>query len=331
MTVSLLSTWRTGFPRAARSVTSYALRWVVAPLATILVASFVIYLTLSLSPGDAVAQILGPRADDAQREALRDRLGLGQPVVLQYFHWLTSALQGDLGVSFTYRQDVADIVMPRLGTTSALVLMAMVLILVAGLALGILGGVFNRARAWVSAAVGVLISIPSFVAASFLIGTFAVSLGWFPTFGSGDAGPDRIWHLTLPAIALSVGWIAYLAQISMTSIREERSKEHVTTAIGRGLPFGMVLRKHILRNAGVPVLTASGLTLAALVAGSVVVETAFAVDGIGSLLVKSVLAKDQPVVAAVSLLIVAVFVVMTTVVDLFQVALDPKLRQGARA
>ncbi|KRB37375.1 ABC transporter permease [Microbacterium sp. Root180] len=259
---------------------------------------------------------------------MRERLGLDLPLPLQFANWLQGAITGDFGVSFTFRQDVASIVGPRLGTTLTLVAMAMILILVLGLAMGIVGGLYRRARPWVATLVGLMISIPSFVAASFLIGTFAVGLGWFPTFGAGEPGVDRIWHLTLPAIALSIGWTAYLAQISMASISEENGKEHVTTAVGRGLPFGLILRKHILRNAGVPVITASGLTLAALLAGSIIVESAFAVEGIGSLLVSSVLAKDQPVVAAISLIIVTVFVIMTTLVDILHVALDPKLREA---
>lgn len=305
------------------------LRWLVAPAATILIAAFLVFAALALAPGDPINQILGGKASDEQREALRERLGLNLAFPLQFLNWIVRAVQGDLGVSFTHRQDVVEIIAPRLGTTLALVSMSTVLILVIGIGGGILGGVFRRARPWVAFGVALLISVPSFVAASFLVSTFAVSLRWFPTFGAGQPGLDRIWHLTLPAIALSVGWIAFLAQISMASISEERSKEHVTTAIGRGLPFAVILRKHILRNAGIPVVTASGLMLAALLAGAVVVETAFAVDGVGSLLVTSVLAKDQPVVAAISLLIIAAFVIMTTIVDILHVLLDPTLRETA--
>lgn len=313
-----------------RSALRFGVKWILGPILTIFAAAFVIYTALALSPGDPVSTILGAKASPEQRQALRERLGLNEPVLVQFWNWFVNALHGDFGFSFTFRQDVSSIIGPRLGTTATLVLLSMALILIFGIGLGIVGGVSKRFRPLVSTLVGFLISIPSFVAASFLIGVFAVGLGWFPTFGAGDPGLDRLWHLALPAIALAIGWVAYLAQISMSSITEERNKEHVTTAVGRGLPFGLVLRKHILRNAGIPVLTASGLTLAALVAGSIVVETAFAVDGIGSLLVKSVLSKDQPVVAAISLIIITVFVVMTTIVDILQVVLDPKLRERSR-
>ncbi|WP_435747376.1 ABC transporter permease [Microbacterium sp. PMB16] len=325
-TTSILSA-RVTARKKRRPVRGYILRWVVGPILTVFVAAFIIFSALSLAPGDPVSQILGGRATEEQRIALRERLGLDLPMLGQFFNWMLKALQGDLGVSFVYKQDVTAIVAPRLGVTLTLVAMSMLLIIVIGVSMGVFGGVVRKAGAWVSAVVGLMISVPSFVAASFLISTFAVAFGWFPTFGSGVPGPDRIWHLTLPAIALSIGWIAFLAQITMASVAEERDKEHVMTAIGRGLPFRLILRKHILRNAGIPVIAASGLALAALMAGAIVVESAFAVDGIGSLLVSSVLAKDQPVVAAISLLIVSVFVVMTTVVDVLHVALDPRLRE----
>jgi peptide/nickel transport system permease protein len=311
-----------------RVIRAYLLRWVVGPIGVLLVASIAIFFTLMLSPGDPVAQILGARSTEEQREALRTHLGLDQPVVVQYLLWIGHALQGDFGTSYNFKQGVEVIIGPRLGVTLTLVAMAMVLILILGIGLGIVGGVVRRARPFLSGLVGLMISIPSFVAASTLIGIFAVALRWFPTFGAGDFGVDRIWHLTLPAVALSIGWIAYLAQITSSAVTEEQGKEHVVTAIGRGLPFRQVLGKHILRNAGIPVITTSGLALAALLAGSVVVESAFAVDGIGSLLVSSVRSKDQPVVLAISLIIVAVFVAMTTVVDAAHVALDPKLRAG---
>jgi peptide/nickel transport system permease protein len=300
---------------------------VISPAATLLVVTALIFLALALTPGDPVAQILGSRATDDQRELLRERLGLDLPVPLQFFHWLGNAAQGDFGISFTFRQDVSAIILPRLEVTLTLVLMSAALILIVGIGLGIAGGVVRRARSSVSVVVALLISIPSYVAASFLISVLAIQLELFPTFGAGEPGLDRIWHLTLPAVALSAAWVAYIAQLSMASIAEERGRDHVTAALGRGLSFGIVLRRHILRNAALPVVTASGLMIASLVAGAIVVETAFAVDGIGSLLVKSVLSKDQPVVLAISVIVVVVFVIVTTVVDILHLILDPRLRE----
>ncbi|MEW9548441.1 ABC transporter permease [Nonomuraea sp. NPDC050783] len=297
-------------------------------LATIVAASFVIYAGLSVAPGDPVARILGPRATDEARAAVRAQLGLDDPLLERYWHWLTAALQGDLGRSLTYRQEVAGLLGPRLETTLMLVAMAASLVLVVGVAVGVAGGVARRGRPVVAGLVALGVAVPSFVAANLLIGVFAVQLGWFPTYGAGDGFWDKMWHLTLPAVALSIGYGAYVAQLTSAAVEEESGKEYVETSRGRGIPAGIIVRRHVLRNAALPVLTASGLAVAGLVSGTLIVEQAFGVDGIGALLVQSVSSKDYDVVTAVSLLIVIVFVVMTTMIDVVQVALDPRERAG---
>ncbi|MFI6517476.1 ABC transporter permease [Spirillospora sp. NPDC050679] len=310
--------------RPARRIASAA----SGAAATILAASLVIFAGLSAAPGDPVAQILGAKATDEARADMRRRLGLDDPFLERYWHWLTGALQGDFGVSLTARQDVTALVGPRLLTTFLLVAMAGLLVIAVGVGLGVFGGVSRRGRPVVSTLVGLGVAVPSFVAANALIGVFAVKLGWFPTYGSGDGLLDQVWHLALPAIALSIGYGAYVSQLTSAAVSEEADKEYVTTAHGRGIPAGVVLRHHTLRNAAVPVLTASGLAVAGLVAGTVIVEQAFAVDGVGALLIRSISSKDYPVVTAVSLIIVVGFVVVTTAIDLVQAALDPRERAG---
>ncbi|MET8981147.1 ABC transporter permease [Streptomyces sp. NPDC004539] len=311
-----------------RPLLSLAATYLVAPAATVLCASFLLFAVLALAPGDPVAQLLGPHASDSSRAAMRARLGLDDPMPERYWHWLTGALHGDFGTSLTYRQSVSDLLAPRLLTTLLLVGMAAVLILLAGLVLGGIGGTSLRWRPLVNALTGLGIAVPAFIATTILISVFAVNLGWFPTSGAGNGFTDRLWHLTLPAVALSIGYAAYLAQLTSSAIGEEARADHVLTGRGRGLPRFWVFRRHILRNAALPIMTASGLTVAGLVAGSVVVEPAFGIDGIGSLLIKSVSAKDYPVVTAVSVLIVTVFVVVTTLLDAGQHLLDPRLRKG---
>lgn len=293
---------------------------------TVVAASFVIFVALSFAPGDPVARLLGARATEEARAAKRAELGLDDPLLIRYWDWLSGAVQGDLGTSLTYRQDVVGLVSPRLETTIILVVMAATLLLVVGIALGVLGGVSSRWRPLVGALAGLAISIPTFVAASFLISIFAVQLGWFPTFGAGDGFADRLHHLVLPAVSLSITYGAYITQLTTAAVREESHKDHVLTSRGRGISWSRIVRRHILRNAALPVMTASGLAVAGLVAGAVVVEQAFAIDGIGSLLVKSIAGKDYPVVIAVSLIIVSGFVVVTTLIDVAQTLLDPRQR-----
>ena len=301
-------------------------------LVTLLVASFVIYLALSLAPGDPAAAIAGSRATPDQIQTIREQLGLDRPVVVRYGAWLVGILHGDLGRSLQFRQDASSLIEPRLGVTLLLVAYAFVLILVFGLALGLLPSV----KSWLSwpavVVMAVGISIPAFVAALILIQVFALNLGWFPVLGESSGGlADQLWHLTLPAIALAISWIAYVAQITRASVREQSGREHVETARGRGLSSPRTFSKHVLRNAAIPIITIAGLALAGLVAGSIVVETAFGIGGIGSLLVTSVSAKDYDVVLAISMIFVLAFVVATTVADLALIVLDPRLRSKVAA
>ena len=309
-----------------------ASRWLLGPLITLLVSSFALYALLSLAPGDPVARRLGPHATPAQAAALRHQLGLDHPLPVRYWDWLTGALHGDFGISLVYQTSVSSLLGARLVTTLALVLYASLLVIAVGLGLGILGTVVRPLGPVVAALAGLGVAIPSYVAASLLVSVFTLDLGWFPALGAGSGFADRVWHLTLPAVALAIGWSAYVTQISAAALREERGREHVETAIGRGLPAASVFRRHVLRNAAIPVITISGLTVAGLFAGSVVVEAAFGIDGLGSFLVSAVSAKDYNVVQAIGLLLVAVFVVVTTLIDVLHVTLDPRLRtKEARA
>ena len=302
------------------------LHWVVAPIAIILATSLLIYLALSAAPGDPIAQILGSRSTPEQRALLAQQLGLNLPAPVRYWHWLTHALTGDLGLSFAYRQPVVDIIGPRIGTTLSLVVYSALIIVTGGITVGSLSGLFKKFRPFANILIGLGVALPGYVVALVLVSVFSVNLRWFPTYGAGVGFADSIWHLTLPAIALSVGWNAYVAQITSAAVAEEVAREHVLTARARGLHPFIIFRRHIMRNAAVPVMTTSGLAVAGLVAGSVIVETAFAIDGIGALLVRSVLAKDYSVVTAVAVLIVTVFVAITTLIEAIQNIIDPLRR-----
>lgn len=303
------------------------LRPVLGGAFTIVVASMVIFVALSFAPGDPAVTLAGPHATHDQLEALREQLGENKPLPERYLSWLGGVLHGDFGQSTQFRQGVSSLLTPRLGVTAELVVFAFLLILVFGIGLGMLPSV-HRYLTWPVVLVTSLgVAVPTFVAALILIEIFALKLGWFPVLGSSSGGPlDRLRHLTLPAIALALSWAAFVAQISRASIRDEEGREHVETALSRGLGRGQVFRKHVLRNAAAPIVTVVGLTLAGLIAGSIVVETAFGIGGIGSLLVVSVSAKDTNVVLAISIIFVVAFVVATTVADIAQILLDPRVR-----
>jgi peptide/nickel transport system permease protein len=169
------------------------------------------------------------------------------------------------------------------------------------------------------------LGIPTFVASLLLIAVFSVQLGWFPVYGSGSGFLDELWHLTLPAIALALTSVAYIGRLTQASVEGELGKEHVTTATVRGLPRRRVIRRHVLRNAAIPVTTAAGIVIAYLVVGAAVVETAFSLNGLGALLVSAISQDDFPVIQAVSLIAVAAFVVIGFFVDVICARLDPRI------
>ena len=163
------------------------------------------------------------------------------------------------------------------------------------------------------------------------LSSFAIRLGWFPAFGSGDGLADRLYHLTLPAVALAISSLAVVARVTRAAVREELVREHVQTAISRGLPRSMIVRKHVLRNAAIPITTVSGVTMASLLALSAVVERAFSVNGLGAYLVNAATTNDFAVVQGISLFIVAAFTVTNTVVDMLYAVLDPRINLGTTA
>ncbi len=318
-------------PITARRIIRPALglaRAVGARLLTILAASFLIFAALNAAPGDPVRAVLGPHASHAAVAHERRILGLDHPLIVRYWDWLTHAVAGNFGTSLVYKTSVGSLLGPRIGTTVFLVCFSLILTVAGGLVVGLLGGAVPRLSAPTAALTGVFLAIPAFVAAQLLVVIFALHLGWLPVSGDGVGFVGQLQHLTLPAVSLAVGWSAWIAQVTRTAIRETAALEHVDTSRGRGIATVRVFRRHVLRNASIPIITVSGLTLAALFAGAVVVENAFSLNGLGSLLVSAVSAKDYSVVLAVSIIFVAIFVVVTSAIDALHIALDPRIRHA---
>ena len=232
----------------------------------------------------------------------------------------------------TYRDDVWNLIGPRLGTTGLLLGLGFLAIVIVGVGLGVVAAMSGRRISdLLLALTSVGVAVPSFVAAMLLISVFAIGLGWFPTFGSGEGFGGRLQHLILPVIALTLSAGSYVVRVTRSALREEAQRDHVQTAIGRGLPRSRTVAHHIVRNALTPIATVVAVTLTSLVVGSIVVEKAFALDGIGLLLTETVLRKDFAVVQAISLLLIAFVVVVTLLVDVLQVLVDPRVRARAVA
>jgi len=302
-------------------------------LASLLIASFVIFAAVYLAPGNPISALSGGRALPASSlRVLEQRYHLNEPFLAQYWYWLTNVLHGNLGISITLRENVSTLIGSRIWTTAGLVLYASLLILVFGIGMGIVAGLrpgFLDTSTLVVTSISA--AIPAFVAAIVLILVFSVKLGWFPALGNGTDFVSNVQHFTLPAIALAFSALAIVARVTRTSIREEGEREHVQTAVSRGIPARQLIRRHILRNAAIPITTISGITIASLIAVAAVVETAFSLNGLGAYLVQAAQSKDLAVVQGISLLLVTAFVVVNMLVDVLYAVLDPRVSLGSRA
>lgn len=305
------------------------LRQVTGLAATLFAASFVIFAAVYAAPGDPAAFLAGGRdkLTPEKLAAVREQYHLDEPLVVQYGRWLWDCLHGDLGRSFKYTDQVADLLLSRLPTTLGLVAYATVLFVVLGVGAGILaavrGGWADRTVVGVTTLAA---SVPHFVAAIGLVSPFGVRLGWFPVTGDGNGFGGTVHHLTLPALSMALGALAVISRVTRQSMLDAAAADHVETARASGVPEREVIRRHVLRNALGPIVTMCGLVTAGMLAGTVVVETAFGLSGIGSLLVNAINTHDFPVAQAVLLLMVAGYIVVTNLVDVVHPLLDPRVR-----
>lgn len=295
---------------------------------TLLLSSFVVYAMVFLAPGDPLGFLTGGHVLPAPAlAALKAHYHLDQPFLAGYVDWLSGLLHGNLGQSVVYQEPVSSIISQRAGVTLFLVIYASLLTMVIGVALGVPAGVRGgRIDATITAVTTVGLATPAFVVAVILISIFGVSLHVFPVFGAGTGFGDRLSHLTLPAVALAISGLAYIAQTTRAAVSVEATSEHAETARSRGIPEGLVIRRHIVRNSLAPIVTAGGLSIAGLVVGVAIVETAFNIPGLGAALVQSVAQKDFAVAQAIALLLVVAFVVVNLIVDIMYPIIDPRLR-----
>ncbi|MFT4082878.1 MAG: ABC transporter permease [Nocardioides sp.] len=312
-------------------VLAASLRKVATALLTLLISSFIIFAAMRLVPGDPVLALsAGRRLSAVQLAALRHEYGLDQPFLTSYLHWLGGVLHLDFGTSLVYQSSVGSLIGSRLAVSGLLIVYAAVLTIVVGFGAAILGvargGAIDQAVVYLS---GLATATPPFLSAIVLLSVFSVSLGWFPALGAGQGFGDRLYHFTLPAVALAFSSVGVLARLGRASFAEQQEREHVEVARSRGVPAGRVLRRHVVRPALGTVLTLVALLFASLFVGTAVVETAFGLDGVGSLLVTSVSRRDMPVVQAIALFGVTLFVVTSTLVELVLPLIDPRLKATA--
>jgi peptide/nickel transport system permease protein len=304
------------------------LRRVGAVVLTLVASSFVIFGAMYAAPGDPVTFLIGnPENVTPERiAAVRAQYHLDQPFVTQFWIWAKGLLHGDLGSSFVYQQPVSALLGSRLPVTLTLVAYAAIMFTIIGISLGAISAL-RRGTKTDSAITGVttlLASVPNFVIGLILVSVFAVQLRWFDVSGSGSGFGDRLYHLTLPAIALTLGGLATLSRVTRQTMVEQQSLDHVEAARSYGLGSRKIITRHVLRNSLGPVVTMSGLHLAGMLAGTVVIEGVFGLNGIGSLLVDAINTHDFPVVQAILLYMVVAYMLVTIALDLAYPLIDPR-------
>lgn len=294
--------------------------------------SVIVFALVHLVPGDPVRLALGTRFNQETYDALRERSGLDLPLLQQYVSWLGGALTGDLGVSFRSGDTVASLIGERLPATLTLAFASILVALAIAIPLGTVSALRPRSVvdriATVFSQIG--ISVPEFWMAIVLILVFAGTLGWLPTGGYVPLTEDPagwLQRLILPAVVTGVVSGSVITRFVRSSMLEALGSDHVRTAQAKGLPARQVFTWHVLRNALLPLVTVTGVQLAYLLSGVVVVEIVFSWPGLGQLALQSVQARDYPVLQGAVLLFAIVFLVINLVVDLLYTAIDPRIRR----
>lgn len=310
-----------------RAWAAFVARRLLATLAVVLVVSFGVFSLVHISPGSVEQTLLGNRpASPESLAAIRAQYHLDDPLLVQYGRWLAGVAQGDLGTSIRSGENVSSAVWRPLPLTLQLTALGSLLTLIVGLPLGVMAALrHGRAadRGIVAASIAG-VSTPPFAAALILLYVFAVETDWFPVYGAGDGVVDRLHHLVLPAIALALANIGLMVRVTRAAMIRELAQDYIVFAAGRGLSRVMTVR-YALRNSLVPILTASGLIVTSTLVGTVLVEVAFALPGLGTQLVSAVTFKDVPVVQAIALLLTAAIGVINLTVDAAYALVDPRL------
>jgi peptide/nickel transport system permease protein len=312
-------------------VRRYAIRRVLAVPFMLLGVSIILFAIMHAAPGGPEAVLMGGNLDQATAARIRANLGLDRPLPVQYVDWLLALLHGNWGNSYLTGEPVTRMILEHLGPTLELTVVAILLALVLAVPGGVIASVhpdswFDRLSSAIAFAG---ISFPSFWLGIMLILFFASFLGWLPVEGissvTGGGLLDRLRHLILPAVTLASTQIASLLRFTRSSMMEAIQQEYVRTARAKGLGERVVIYKHALRNALLPVVTVLGLSLSFIVGGAVLIETVFAWPGVGQLAVQSVFSRDYPVIMGVNVMIAAVVIVGNLVTDLTYALIDPRI------
>lgn len=298
----------------------------------IILAISSLYVLVQLAPGDPIALMLGPRATPEMIANFQARLGLDRPMPVQVFNFLSGVLQGDLGYDIKTKRDVVTVVMEQLPHT--LYLIGASLLLAAGL--GIPLGCFSalHQNSWIDRLVGIasvsVIAVPSLIIGIYGMILFAVHLRWLPAIGLGDRGDvlDQLHHLIMPAIAVGIGWVGYLARLVRSAMLEVLNEDYILNARAYGLPESKIIFRYALRIAVAPTITVLGIGVGYMLGSAIFAEIVFARPGIGKMMYDAVNVRNYPITMGVVLVSTIILVTATTLADILNAFIDPRIRES---
>lgn len=310
---------------------NYIIKRLLSLIPVLFVVSIAIFLLIHLTPGDAAAVMLGVDATEEQLEELREHFGLNLPMYQQYFIWISGVFKGDFGTSYFTNEPVLKSILDHLSPTLSLSVMALFFSVMFAIPLGI-AAANRRGTVADQTIMGVTLlgmSVPSFLLGLLLILLFGVYLGWLPVAGFKPLSSglwEHLKFLIMPAISLGAIQAALIARMTRTSMLEVLNSNYIKTAQSKGVKRYVIVYKHALRNAFLPILTVIGQTFGVLVAGAVVTETIFNIPGIGQLIINSVERRDYAVIQGVVLFVTLAYVLINLVIDLLYGVIDPRVR-----
>ena len=312
-------------------MTGYIIKRILATIPVMVIVALFVFGLLHITPGDPAAIIAGDYASPADVEAIREKLGLNEPIHIQFYTWVKSLADGDMGVSVFSNLPVTHLIGQRVEATLMLSILTTIFALMAALPLGVLAAWKSRTFidrfCMIFAVLG--FSVPVFVIGYILMYVFAIQLKWLPVQGYKELA-DGLWpcirSLILPSMALGTLYTALIARITRASVMEVLAEDYIRTAKAKGLNSGTILVRHALKNAAVPIVTIIGVGIALLIGGVVVTESVFNIPGLGRLTVDAILHRDYPVIQAVIIIFSGIYVLINLLVDLSYVFFDPRIR-----
>jgi peptide/nickel transport system permease protein len=306
----------------------YLLLRLADAIPTVFLVLALVFIAMRILPGDPAVAALGDMATPEQLALFRERMGLNDPLWMQFFNFVKGVLTLDLGNSMMSNQNVVGLILYNLPYTIELTVVAMLMGVIMGVPLGVLAAT-NRNKAPDSAVRGFSLigyAIPDFYLGALLLITFSLNLGWFPINGGGEGFAGRMYHVFLPALTLAFVKAAFIGRLTRTSLLEVLSKDYVRTARAKGAKESRVIYRHGLRNALLPLTTGLGLSTLATLSGSVAIEMVFNRPGIGKLLINAIAERDYAVIQGGVVVFAMFVVIINLLMDLLYIIVDPRIR-----